>query len=175
MISVLISNVLQGINTRIKDWQQCCNLSDVHCTVEVDSFGQFSTKAKTKIASLPSAAWNEVSSVMYVLLMVRLDGQICIGCRRHAVCALSVQWSYRGHQVDSLNHWLRLTDWLPASLPSGQHVGTAFTQWSKMGFFAPQRQHNAPINVIFGTEQQTVHILVPYLTFIAANMWDYSP
>jgi len=32
----------------------------MHCTVEVDSFGQFSTKAKTKVASLPSAVWNEV-------------------------------------------------------------------------------------------------------------------
>jgi len=30
----------------------------VHCTVEVNSFGQFSTKAKTKVAT--SAVWDEV-------------------------------------------------------------------------------------------------------------------
>jgi len=44
------------------------------------------------------------------------------------------------------------------SLPAGlrfSHAGIVFTQWSKNRFFAPQERHVAPINVKFGTGQQT--------------------
>ena len=35
------------------------------------------------------------------------------------------------------------------------HASIVFTQWSKNGFFAPQGQHIAPINVKFGTGERT--------------------
>jgi len=35
------------------------------------------------------------------------------------------------------------------------HAGIVFTQWSNNGFLAPPGQHVAPINVTFGTGEQT--------------------
>jgi len=44
-----------------------------------------------------------------------------------------------------------------------QHAGISL--WSKNGFFAPQGQHIAQINGL---------LLVPNLTFISAEVWEYS-
>ena len=42
----------------------------------------------------------------------------------------------------------------------------------KMGYFAPQGRHVAPINVKFGKEER---IPVPNFTFIGEEMCEYSP
>jgi len=61
---------------------------------------------------------------------------------------------------------------LPACLRAAQPCPYCFTQWSKNGFFAPQRRHVAPINVIFG--RPAVRSPMPNCTFIGAEMWGYS-
>jgi len=51
------------------------------------------------------------------------------------------------------------------------HAGIVFTEWSKNGFFAPQRRHVPPINVKFGTGERTTGPL-PMPNYKFAPHWE---
>jgi len=57
---------------------------------------------------------------------------------------------------------------LPAGLREAQPAGSAFTQWSKNGFFAPRGD-------ILPWWTWNLARGAPNFTFIGAKMWEYSP